>query len=87
MAYSLWIKICAGSSIGGGEIMISIALLIAALVIMLLKMAGVVQNPIMVFLVVALIIVASSFVFKGKINCPFTQKCPFSICPLNKPSK
>ena len=64
--------------------MITITLIIAAGVIFLLSQLGVVKNPLIVFLVVAVIIGSSAFIFKDRLNCPFAKKCPFSFCPLNK---
>ncbi len=64
--------------------MITIALIIAAVIMLLLSQIGVIKNPIVAFLIVAIIIGACAFIFKDKLNCPFAQKCPFTICPLNK---
>jgi len=63
---------------------ITITLIITAGVIFLLSQLGIVKNPLIVFLIIAVIIGSSSFIFKDRLACPFAKKCPFSFCPLNK---
>ena len=64
--------------------MISIALVIIAIVILLLRHLGIINNPILVFIIAVVIIGGSAFIFRDKLNCPFAKKCPFTFCPLNK---
>ena len=64
--------------------MISIALVITAVIILLLRQLGIINNPILVFIIAVAIVGGSAFIFKDKLNCPFAKKCPFTFCPLNK---
>ncbi len=64
--------------------MISIILSIIAVIILVLRQFGIIKNPLSVFLIATVILVALVFGLKDRINCPFAKKCPFTSCPLNK---
>ena len=64
--------------------MITITLIITAGIILLLRQFGIIKNPFIAFLVAAIIVVSSAFIFRNKLNCPFVKKCPFTFCPLQK---
>ena len=66
--------------------MLSITLAIIAGIILLLRQLGIIKNPVLVFTVAAVIVGMASFILKDRINCPFSKKCPFTMCPLNKNS-
>gem|GEM_PF-2130762 len=64
--------------------MISISFLITAGIILLLNRAGLIKYPLVVILVSAIIIGVSAFAFRGRLNCPFVKRYPFTICPFNR---
>jgi len=64
--------------------MISIALFITGAAVIVLRLFGVIEKPLTVFLAAALIIGSIAFIFNNKIHCPFVKKCPFNFCPLHK---
>lgn len=63
--------------------MITTVLIFLGLVVFLLNHFKVISNPLIIFLVIALIIISSAFLLPGKVSCPFTSKCPFTFCPLH----
>ena len=64
--------------------MLSIALIIIAGIVLILRQFGIIKNPLSIFLIATIILGISVIGLKNKINCPFVKKCPFTICPLNK---
>ena len=64
--------------------MIFITLFIVAGITFLLGQFGIIKNPLVVFLIAAIVIGCFAFVLKDRLNCPFAKKCPFTFCPLNK---
>jgi len=64
--------------------MVFIALLIWAGVLALLTKAGLATKHYLTFVMGALVIALFAFMLKGKISCPFSKICPFSMCPLHK---
>ena len=64
--------------------MITISLIIVAGIVLVLGQLGIIENPLIVFVVAAIIIAAFAFILRNKLNCPFAKKCPFTLCPLNK---
>jgi hypothetical protein len=64
--------------------MMTITLIGLAVIIVLLNRVGAVNNPLIVFLIAAALVIGLAFIFKDRLNCPFAKSCPFSFCPLNK---
>ena len=64
--------------------MIFIALFIGGCILLVMRQLGMVNSLAGPFLIIALLIGASVFLLKDKLNCPFAKKCPFTFCPLNK---
>ncbi len=67
--------------------MISILIIVIAAIVLILRQFGIVKNPMHLFIITTIIMGASVFILKDKLNCPFAKKCPFTICPLNKAEK
>lgn len=68
----------------GEDSVIFIALMLAAAVTAIMYRAGLVKNPIAVFLTACLVIGALAILFGANLNCPFAKRCPFHFCPLNR---
>ena len=64
--------------------MIFIALLIVAVAVIVLRQFGVIEKPLTIFLIAALVIGSIAFIFSNRLHCPFAKRCPFHFCPLNK---
>ena len=54
------------------------------IIVGILKYFGIIDNTLTAGIVALVIAGVAAFALKGKLKCPFTRICPFSICPLHK---